>query len=85
MKNKKVNEKDETEPIKRNHRGEYLLAFVLLFVFENFMFHDWRIYEYYTARQLDLGVFDKSNIPITAHNMKLFTMQRTEVGMADFI
>ena len=85
MKNKKVNEKDETEPIKRNHRGEYLLAFVLLFVFENFMFHDWRIYEYYTARQMDLGVFDKSNIPITAHNMKLFTMQRTEVGMADFI
>jgi formylglycine-generating enzyme required for sulfatase activity len=49
------------------------------------MFHDWRIYEYYTARYLDLGVFDKSNVPMTQHNMKLFTMQRTEVSMADFI
>lgn len=34
---------------------------------------------------MDLGVFDKSNIPITAHNMKLFTMQRTEVSMSDFV
>ena len=61
------------------------MAFVFLFVFENFMFHDWRIYEYYEARHHDLGVFDKSNIPITQHNMKLFTMLRTETSMDDFI
>ena len=49
------------------------------------MFHDWRIYEYYKARHIDVGVFDKSNIPIAQHNMKLYTMLRTEVNMSDFI
>lgn len=34
---------------------------------------------------MDYGVYDKSNIPITAHNKKLFTMLRTEVNMSDFV
>lgn len=34
---------------------------------------------------MDYGVYDKSNIPITSHNKKLFTMLRTEVNMRDFV
>jgi|LakMenEpi03Aug12_release.lakeMendotaPanAssembly.Ray.scaffolds.fasta_scaffold5314262_1 hypothetical protein len=49
------------------------------------MFHEWRIYEYYKARKLDIGIYDKSNVPITAHNNKLYLMLRTEVNMEDFI
>lgn len=49
------------------------------------MFHQWRIYDYERAREMDYGVYDKSNIPITAHNNKLFTMLRTEVNMSDFV
>ena len=34
---------------------------------------------------MDFGVYEKSNIPITRHNLKLFTMLRTEVNMSDFV
>lgn len=34
---------------------------------------------------MDFGVYEKSNIPITRHNKKLFTMLRTEVNMSDFV
>ena len=61
------------------------MAFVLLMVFEQFVFHQWRIYDYYKAREMDFGVYEKSNIPLTRHNQKLFTMLRTEVNMSDFV
>lgn len=34
---------------------------------------------------MDYGVYEKSNIPLTRHNQKLFTMLRTEVNMTDFV
>mmetsp|Transcript_41863 Transcript_41863/g.64058 ORF Transcript_41863/g.64058 Transcript_41863/m.64058 type:complete len:194 (-) Transcript_41863:1032-1613(-) len=68
----------------RNWRSEYLLTYVLLFIFEQFMFHDWRIYEFYKQREFDVGIFDKSNLPIVAHNMKLFTLHQTHLNMSDF-
>jgi hypothetical protein len=49
------------------------------------MFHDWKMYDIYQKQHLDLGVYDKSNIPITKHNMKLYTMHRTQVNMSDFV
>ena len=68
----------------RNWRVEYLIAFFIMFFFEQFMFHEWRIYEYYQQRDLDIGVYEKSNIPITAHNMKLYLLYRTEMNISDF-
>lgn len=69
----------------RNSRNEYLFTFIIMFFFEQFMFHEWRIYSYYEARALDEGVFEKSNMPLTAHNLQLFTMYRTEMNMSDFV
>jgi len=43
------------------------------------------VWDFYKAREFDLGVYEKSNIPITRHNHKLFTMYRTEINMTDFI
>lgn len=34
---------------------------------------------------MDFGVYEKSNIPLTRHSQKLFTMLRTEVNMSDFV
>lgn len=34
---------------------------------------------------MDFGVYEKSNVPMTSHNKKLFTMLRTEVNMSDFV
>ena len=48
------------------------------------MFHEWRIYDYYKQRHMDIGVFDKNNLPLTAHNYELYTLLRTEVNMTDF-
>ena len=81
-------QKDRASTSKRprqNVRQEYFVAFVLLMVFEQFVFHQWRIYDYYKAREMDFGVYEKSNIPLTRHNQKLFTMLRTEVNMSDFV
>ena len=33
---------------------------------------------------MDYGVYDKSNVPLTAHNKKLWTLYRTEVNFSDF-
>ena len=56
----------------------------MLICFEQFVFHQWRLYDYDRARQLDYGVYDRSNVPITRHNEQLFTMLRTEVNFSDF-
>ena len=48
------------------------------------MFHEWRIYTYYDQRHMDVGVFDKNNLPLTSHNYELYTLLRTEVNMTDF-
>lgn len=64
---------------------ECFIVAVLIMFFEGFVFHQWRVYDYYKAREMDYGVYDKSNIPMTAHNLKLFTMLRTEVNMTDFV
>ena len=48
------------------------------------MFHEWRIYDFYKQRNLDVGLFDMSNLPLTAHNYELYTLLRTEVNMTDF-
>lgn len=48
------------------------------------MFHEWRIYDYYKQRHMDVGVFDKNNLPLTTHNYELYTLFRTEVNMTDF-
>ena len=61
-----------------------MLTFMLIFVFEQFMFHKWRIYEYYEAREFDVGIYDKSNIPMTVHNKKLYLLYRTDMNMSDF-
>ena len=62
------NKEQTTKKRKRDCRSEYLIAFILMFIFEQFMFHDWRIYKYYRERELDIGIFDKSNLPMTVHN-----------------
>jgi hypothetical protein len=49
------------------------------------MFHEWRIYEYYEAREFDVGVFDKNNLPLTAHNLELYVLKDTIINMTDFI
>jgi len=81
----KTQEKTKNKRPRGNARQEYFLAFILLLFFEQFTFHQWRIYDYYRARETDLGVFDKSNVPMTRYNQKLFTMLRTEVNMTDFV
>jgi len=48
------------------------------------MFHEWRVYKYYEERTLDVGLYDKSNLPLTAHNLKLYTLLRTDANMTDF-
>ena len=66
---KKIGGKDIEKKSVRNSRKEYLFTFIIMFIFEQFMFHEWRIYSYYDARTLDEGVFEKSNMPLTAHNL----------------
>ena len=68
----------------RDTRAEYLVAFILLLCFEQFVFHQWRVYDYDRARYMDYGVYDKQNSPITRHNQKLFTLYRTQVNFSDF-
>jgi len=60
------------------------LAGFLALLFESFMFHEWRVYKYYEERTFDTGLFEKSNLPLTAHNLKLYTLLRTDVNMTDF-
>ena len=60
------------------------MAFILLLCFEQFVFHQWRVYDYDRARWMDYGVYDKSNIPMTRHNQKLFNLYRTQVNFSDF-
>ena len=49
---------------KRDSRAEYFFTFILMFAFEQFMFHDYRLYSYETARHLDEGLYQKSNLPL---------------------
>ena len=42
---------------KRDSRAEYFFTFIIMFAFEQFMFHDYRLYSYETARHLDTGLY----------------------------
>lgn len=69
QKSDEIASKDENKKPFRNSRKEYLFTFIIMFLFEQFMFHEWRVYSYYEARTLDEGVFEKSSMPLTAHNL----------------
>jgi hypothetical protein len=43
--------KKERKPWVRDSRGEYLLAFIFLCLFEQFMYHQWKVYDQYKARE----------------------------------
>lgn len=49
------------------------------------MYHEWKVYDQYKARKLDIGVFDKSNLPLLSHRKELYVLHRTNVSMDDFI
>lgn len=70
--------------MRRSARAEYFFAALLLLIYEQFVFHQWRIYDYREQRVHDYGLYEHSNIPLTRHNGKLYTMYRTEVNFTDF-
>ena len=66
--------KQSSSTPRRSYRLEYLMTIIVYVLFEQFMFHEWRIYDYYKQRHMDIGVFDKNNLPLTAHNYELYTL-----------
>ena len=69
----------------RDSRVEYFICFILVILIEQFCYHDWDLYTREEVRSIDEALFEHSNMPFTAHNLKLFTMYRTEINMTDFV